>query len=389
MRHICAVTVARSDFGYLLPILRRIDADPDLQLSVVVTGTHLSPEYGLTVGDVAAAGLPITDRVQMMVAGGTPVSIAKSIALGIAGLAPVYERLAPDILLILGDRFETLAAATAMLPLGRPVAHIAGGESTEGAIDESIRHAITKMSHLHFVATDRYRDRVVQMGEEPWRVVVTGAPTLDNLHTMDLPPREALQSLVGMPLDPAPLLVTFHPVTLEPEETEAQIEILLKALDAAERPIVFTYPNSDTNAHLIIRALTRYVAGHPNARLLTNLGTAAYFALMKCAVAMVGNSSSGIIEAATFELPVVNVGSRQRGRERGANVIDVDCRADLIGRAIEQAVSAEFRRAVKGMNNPYGDGHAARSIVDVLRSVPLGPSLIVKRFHDLPTVAVR
>lgn len=381
MKHICAVTVARSDFGYLLPVMRRIEADPELRLSVVVTGSHLAPQFGSTVQVVEAAGLPIADRVDMRISGDSPAAIAQSIGTGVAGLAQAFDRLDPDILLLLGDRYETLAAATAMLPFGKAIAHIAGGETTEGAIDEAIRHAITKMSHLHFVATERYRQRVVQMGEEPWRVTVSGAPSLDNIREIRLLSREELERAIGMPLTPAPLLVTFHPVTLERDRVDDQIDALLAALDATARPVVFTYPGADTNAQRIIAAIERYVASHANARLVVSLGTAGYFSLMREAAAMVGNSSSGIIEAASFELPVVNIGNRQRGRDRGANVIDCECESGAIAGAIERAVA--MRPSLAGMKNLYGDGEAAPRIAAVLRRVELGPALIVKKFHDL------
>lgn len=386
MRHICVVTVARSDFGYLLPVMRLIEADPELRLSIVVTGSHLAPQFGLTVREVEAAGLPIAERVDMLVAGDAPAAIAKSIGLGVSGLAQTFARLDPDMLLLLGDRFETFAAAAAILPFCKPIAHVAGGETTEGAIDEAIRHAITKMSHLHFVATERYRQRVIQMGEEPWRVTVSGAPTLDNLRELRLLSREELQDIVRMPLAEPPLLVTFHPVTLEHERTGEQIDALFAALDAAARPVVFTYPNADTNAHAVIAAIDAYVATRANTRLVANLGTIAYFSLMRHAAAMVGNSSSGLIEAASFELPVVNIGNRQRGRDHGANVVDCACESGEIVRAIEKAVA--MRGSLAGMKNPYGDGNAAGRIVEALRTIDLGARLVMKRFHDLPAVSL-
>lgn len=384
MKRICVVTGARSDFGYLLPVLRKIEADDALELSLVVTGMHLAPQFGFTVREVEASGIPIAERVDMLVSGDSPAAIAKSMSLGVAGLSEAYARSDPDILLLLGDRFETLSAAVAMVPFARPIAHIAGGESTQGAIDEVIRHAITKMSHIHFVATSRYRDRVLQMGEEPWRVVVSGAPSLDNIRAIPLLSPEELERRVGLSLSVAPLLVTFHPVTLEYERTKAHIDELLQALHALGMPVIFTYPNADTNAHVVIRAIEQYLVTHDNARFVKHLGTAGYFSLMRQAAAMVGNSSSGIIEAASFGLPVVDIGNRQKGRDRGENVLHVECYAARIAATIPEATSDAFRRRIAGKPNIYGDGNAAAKIVDRLKSTQLGTDLMVKRFHDIP-----
>lgn len=384
MRHVCAVTGSRADFGYLLPVLRRIANNPEMKLSVIATGMHLASQFGSTVHEVEASGIGEIERVDTLIAGDAPVSIANSIGVGVTKLAQVYDRLRPDILLLLGDRTETFAAAAAMVPFATPIAHIAGGEITLGAIDDVLRHAITKMSHLHFVSTERYRDRLVQMGEEPFRVTVSGAPSLDNLREMTLLGADALSSSIDVDLAPAPLLVTFHPVTLEHEEAKAQIDDLLSALEVLKMPVVFTYPNADTNSHVIIAAVERYVASHPDSRFITNLGTLRYFSLMRYAAAMVGNSSSGIIEAASFELPVVNIGARQGGRDRGVNVLDVDSESRAIVDAVRQATSSKFRRGIAGMTNLYGDGHAAERIVARLRTVPLGRELLMKKFFDVP-----
>ena len=382
MRTIAVVTVARSDYGYYRPILRRIQSEPDLRLSLIVAGMHLSPEFGLTARVIEADGFDIDERVETLMSADTPSAIAKSVGVGIISFAQVFGRARPDILLLLGDRFEMLAAAIAMLPFAVPMAHIAGGEATEGVIDEAIRHAITKLSHLHFVATERYRDRVVQMGEEPWRVVVSGAPTLDNVREVRLRTLEETQRQLGISLRPAPLLVTFHPVTLQYQKTGEHVDELLAALESIDRPVLFTYPNADTDGRRIIERMNRYVAAHPSAHVFTSLGTELYFLLLAHAAAMVGNSSSGIIEAATFELPVVNIGDRQRGRVHGCNVIDVPCERTAIAAAIERALDAEMRRGLAGMTNPYGDGHAVERIVGTLRDAPLDERLVVKRFYD-------
>jgi UDP-hydrolysing UDP-N-acetyl-D-glucosamine 2-epimerase len=388
VRTIAAVTGARSDYGLLVPVLRGISTDPDLRLKLFVTGLHLSPDFGLTVRDVER-DFEITERVEMLVASDTPEAISKSIGLAMIGFAQTYTRHRPDLLLVMGDRFETLAAVTAALPFTIPVAHISGGEATEGAIDDAIRHAITKMSHLHFVSLEECRRRVVQMGEEPWRVTVSGEPGLDNILTIPALSTAEIEGLIGMPLEPAPLLVTFHPATLELGRTDIQTSELLTALDAVGMPIVFTAPNADTEGRVIATRIRDFVQTHADTRYVTNFGTTAYLSMMRHSAVMVGNSSSGIVEAASFELPVVNLGSRQRGRVCGKNVIHAELRADAIVRAIRLALSRDFRECLRGLTNPYGDGKAAPRIVEVLKSVPLDRNLLIKTFHSAGQLSQR
>jgi UDP-hydrolysing UDP-N-acetyl-D-glucosamine 2-epimerase len=283
---------------------------------------------------------------------------------------------------VLGDRFEMLSAATAALPLRVPLAHIHGGEITEGALDDAVRHAMTKLSHLHFVATEEYAARVIGLGEEPWRVIVSGAPALDNLRVLQLMPRDELERTFELEAGRPFLLATWHPVTLQPEQGAAQLEALLDALQASGLPAVITYPNADMGSAAIIERLRAFAAGRADVRLVRNLGTRAYFSAMAHAAAMIGNSSSGIIEAASFQLPVVNIGDRQRGRVRGINVIDCAPAVDAIGAALAEAISPSFRQALRGCRNPYGDGAAAARIVDTIASVPLDDRLLRKRFHE-------
>lgn len=384
MRSIGAVTGARSDYGCLVPVLRRIQADPELELRLFVTGMHLSAEFGMTVQVIEADGLPIAERVDIQLSSDTPEGIARSMGLGVAGFSQVYARQRPDLLLVLGDRFEVLAAVAAAVPFTIPIAHISGGEVTEGAIDDAIRHAITKMSHLHFVAAEPYRQRIIQMGEEPWRVQVTGEPSLDHLATLTFLTQAELEKIVGMPLEPPLLLVTFHPATLEYQETGHQVAELLAALDSAQMPTVFTAPNADTSGRQVRAAIEEFVRAHPRSRLVVNLGTQGYFSLMKIATAMVGNSSSGILEAASFELPVVNVGNRQRGRIHGRNVVHAANERNAILTAIRQVTAPAFRAGLRGLRNPYGEGNAAGRIVEVLQTIPLDEKLVCKHFHDLP-----
>jgi len=389
MRTVAVVTASRSDYGIYRPILNRIIEGGDLRLYLMVTGMHLSPEFGLTVRGIEEDGFPISERIETLVSSDEPVGVAKSMALGTLGFADVFSRFRPDILLVLGDRFEMHAAAVAALPFKIPIAHIHGGELTEGAIDDALRHSITKLSHLHFVSTEKYRQRLIQMGEEPWRVVVSGAPSLDGLRKGKLLSRRAIEKLLGFQLGDGPfLLVTLHPVTLEYEQSESQVSELLAALDECGLPCVFTMPNADTRGRSVNRLLADYVEQHPtSACLAANLGTQGYFSLMALAAAMVGNSSSGITEAPSFELPVVNVGSRQTGRIKGMNVIDVKCSRASIRRGLRKALSEEFRASLQGMANPYQKANASKTIVEVLGTVPLDEKLIVKRFHD-STVAV-
>ena len=382
MRTIGVVTVGRSDYGSYLPVLRRIQGDPGLRLQLLVAGMHLSPEFGLTVKMIEADGLEISARVDMLLSSDTPEGIAKSMGIGIVGFAQAYARLRPDLLLVLGDRFEMHAAAVAAVPFLIPLAHIGGGELTEGAIDDAFRHSMTKLSHLHFASTSDYAKRLRQMGEEPWRVIISGAPHLDNLQHIRFMGDAELSAQYGLRVNAAPLLVTYHPVTLEYEQAEWQVEELLGALQQAEMPMVFTLPNADTNGRIVMRLIEEFVRRHPAATLVANLGTQGYFSVMRRAMAMVGNSSSGIIEAPSFELPVVNIGSRQRGRRQAENVINTGSRRQEILEGIRRATAPEFRAGLRGMRNPYGDGHAADVIVRSLKEIPLGPPLIRKRFVD-------
>lgn len=383
MRTLGVVTVARSDYGIYLPILRKIQADSELQLRLIVSGMHLAPEFGRTVEAIEADGFEIAEKVEMLVASDTPEAVAKSMGLGAIGFAQCYARFRPDILLVMGDRFEMHAAALAALPFKIPVAHIHGGELTQGAIDDALRHSMTKLSHLHFVSTEEYARRVVQLGEEPWRVTVSGAPSLDNLQETKLLSVAELEAKFVLRLNQPPLLVTYHPVTLEHEQTEQQTTELLAALSTFDIPLVITAPNADTGGRVVMRLIKDYVEAHDAAQLVDNLGTQAYFSLMAIAAAMVGNSSSGIIEASTFKLPVVNIGNRQKGRVRGTNVIDVGYGRIEIIAGIERALHPDFRASLSSMINPYGDGAASARVIARLKEVPLDNHLLTKQFHDI------
>lgn len=383
MRSIGVVTVARSDYGIYRPILRRIQADPDLQLGLFVSGAHLSPDFGLTVREIERDGFAITERIETLLSSGSAEGISKAMGLGVIGFAQAFTRARPDLLLVLGDRFDMFAAVVAALPFNLPVAHIHGGEATFGAIDDSLRHAITKLSHLHFAATPLYAKRLIQLGEAPWRVTISGAPALDQL--TDLPKLDvaAFKRTYQVDVTPPPLLVTYHPVTLEAAQAADQMEALLGALDEVACPVIFTDPNADTANHVIRERIVQYVATHARAWRVPNFGAAGYYDALRICAAMVGNSSSGLIEAPSFQLPVVNIGTRQAGRVRAANVIDVGYERAAIAQAIRRAVSAEFRAGLRGLVNPYGDGHAAERIVERLASIELNTLLIRKIFHDM------
>ena len=383
MRTIAAVTVDRSDWGIYRPVLRGVVDHPALRLHLIVTGTHLDPRYGETVTDIEADGFEVADRVRIPTRRTTPAAVAERMGRATLGLAEVLDRVAPDLLLVLGDRLEMHAAAVSALPFCIPVAHIHGGELTLGAVDDALRHSITKLSHLHFVSTEDHGRRVRQLGEEPARVLVSGAPGLDNLGAVELLDAAEFAEVVGLPLDPAPLLVTYHPETLGAVPIGEQIGEMLAALDAVGRPVVFTGTNADPGGRAVLRAVDAFVEARDHCVRVQHLSTAGYFSAMHHCAAMVGNSSSGIIEAASFELPVVNVGGRQEGRVRGANVIDVGAARDEIADGVRRALAPGFAAALRGMGNPYGDGHAAEAIVGRLASVDL-EGLVRKPFVDWP-----
>ena len=381
-RTIAVASVSRSDYGHLRPLLEAIRAAGDLRLVLLVAGMHLVPDFGLTVREIEADGWHIAERIELLEADDSPAGIAASTGRGVAGFGRAYARQRPDVVVLLGDRFELRAAAVAALPFALPVAHIHGGEVSEGAMDNQIRHAITKLAHLHFASAEVHARRIVAMGEEAWRVHTVGAPGLDRLARMSDVTRADLAAELG--LDPARpwVLATFHPVTLEYRATAEHVGELLAALEKVEGEIVITYPNADTAGRIIIDRIEEIAARHPRVHLARNLGEGRYLSLLRHAAVMVGNSSSGLIEAPSVGLPVVNVGSRQRGRLRGANVIDTACRREEILHGIETALAPGFREGLAGRPNPYGDGRAAARIVEVLRSAPLDERLIQKRFAD-------
>ena len=383
-RKICIITGTRAEYGLLYWIIKGINEDPELELQLIVTGMHLSTEFGLTLREIEKDGFPISEKVEMLLSSDTETAIAMSMGIGMMGFAKTYERIRPDLIVVLGDRFEILSAVSASIPFRIPVAHIHGGESTEGVIDEPIRHAVTKMSHIHFTATDKYRSRVVQMGENPERVFCFGAPGLDNIRRLNLMNEEELRIELDIPEGKRIGVVTYHPVTLEDNTAESQIHEILKSLeDFGDIYWVITLPNADTNGRVIINIIDDFSRSNPDkARAHTSLGQLRYLSLLKYAALMVGNSSSGIVEAPSFALPVVNVGYRQAGRVRGNNVIDVECKRELISEGIRKALSSELRSMMNNTQNPYGQGNTSERIVEKLKTVPLGEKLIKKSFCE-------
>jgi UDP-hydrolysing UDP-N-acetyl-D-glucosamine 2-epimerase len=363
MRNIGVLTTSRSEYSILRPVLKAITDDVDLNLQLFVGGAHLAPEFGHTVEQIE---FPITEQLECLLSSDTPEGIAKSIGITTFSFAQAFSNTRPDILLITGDRYEAIAVALAAVPFKIPVAHLGGGDVTIGAFDESLRHAITKLSHLHFCYAYSQACRIVQMGENPTKVWITGNPALDKIHEI----------ADSVPVVEDALVVIFHPVTLEYERTDEYINNLLAALAARSEPIVFIFPNADTSGRHIVKKL-RKLSG---ATVYANLVPGIFYNLLRHAKAIVGNSSCALMEAPSFELPAVNIGSRQEGRLRGENIIDVGTSIEEISKGIELAVSPEFRTKLNGMKNPYGTGHATPKIISILKSTSL--DIIEKRFYE-------
>lgn len=378
-RAIAVVTVARSDYGHLRPLLAALQEAPELRPLLFVSGAHLAAERGRTVSEIEADGWPIAECVDMLEPGDSPEAVAASTGRGVQGFARAYAKHRPDLVVVLGDRFEMLAAAVAALPFALPVAHIHGGEVTEGAMDNQIRHAISKLAHLHFVSAPVHAERLARMDEEAWRIHMVGAPGLDRLGAATpLSPAE-LAAALELPAQRPWILVTFHPVTLEYQDTPRHVAELIAALEDGPGTLIVTYPGADTAGSGIIAAFTALAGRSPRVRLVPSLGERAYLSLLEHADCMVGNSSSGLIEAPSFGLPAVNIGRRQEGRLRGANVIDVGHGREEIRRGVAAALAPGLRARLRGQPNPYGDGRAAPRIVEVLARVRLDARLVQKR----------
>jgi UDP-hydrolysing UDP-N-acetyl-D-glucosamine 2-epimerase len=380
MRTIAIATFSRAEYSSCLPLLLEIRADQALQLRLVVSGTHLSPEFGYTIKEIEEDGFDIDERLEMLLSSDTPAGAAKALGLATISFADSFSRSRPDILVLVGDRYELLAAASAALLFRIPVAHVSGGDVTEGAIDNQVRYAVTMLSSLHFVSMQAHADRLVQLGVEKSRVFVTGDPALDMLRKITLLTRVKLEESLGVHLNPPVLMVTFHPTTLGDLTAGEETEALLKALEGTDGTLIFSSPGADTQGRMILQRIKAFVQGRRNAFFFANLGQLRYYSLMAQSDLMVGNSSSGIWEAPSFGLPVVNIGDRQKGRLRAGNVLDVASTPECIRAGIELALSKESLLRHSGLANPYGDGMAASRILSVLKDIEIRPHLLRKSF---------
>jgi GDP/UDP-N,N'-diacetylbacillosamine 2-epimerase (hydrolysing) len=386
MRKICVVTGTRAEYGLLRWVMQGIKDDPELTLQLIATGMHLSPEFGLTYQAIEQDGFQIDRKVEMLVSSDTPVGIAKSMGLAMIGFADALSELKPDLILVLGDRFEIFSIVSAALVARIPVAHLHGGEATEGLIDEAIRHAITKMSHLHFVATEAYRQRVIQLGEQPDRVFLVGGLGVDNIKQLQLLDRDALEDSLDFKLGRKNLLVTFHPVTLETATAADQMAELLAALsDLEDTHLIFTLPNADTDGRTLIKMVEKFVVQNPNARAYTSLGQLRYLSCVAYVDGVVGNSSSGLAEVPSFKKGTINIGDRQRGRLQAASVINCEPNRESISAALEKLYSTDFQRCLSLVINPYGEGGASEAILSEVKSIPLD-GLLKKHFYSLGNV---
>jgi UDP-N-acetylglucosamine 2-epimerase (non-hydrolysing)/GDP/UDP-N,N'-diacetylbacillosamine 2-epimerase (hydrolysing) len=374
-RRIGVVTTSRADYSHLYWPLRELAADSQVKLGVFALGAHLAPQFGSTIRQIECDGFPIRARIECLLSSDTDTGMAKTIGLAILGLADAFTAWRPDLLLLIADRYEMLAPASAALAMRIPVAHIEGGEVSQGAIDDQVRNALTKLSHIHFTSTEMARNRVIAMGEEPWRVHRAGAPSLDHLSRSQMLDRPALEARLGIALARPSLLAVWHPVTIL-ADTNAEAGAFFSAMDLVVGQLIFVYPNSDAGSHALIERSRALAGRRPDTHIFVNLDAVTYWSLLGQVDVIVGNSSSGIMEAASFALPVVNVGMRQQGRERARNVIDAPAETDPIRKAIEAALHPGLRDGLRGMENPYGNGTAGRTIAQVLTSVSLQDLLI-------------
>ena len=374
-RRIGVVTTSRADYSHLYWPLRELSAHPDVDLGVFALGAHLSPEFGSTLKEIELDGFPIQARIECLLSSDTDTGMAKTIGVAILGLADALTAWRPDILLLIADRYEMLAPASVALALRIPIAHIEGGEVSQGAIDDQVRNALTKLAHIHFTSTPLARRRVIAMGEEPSRVHHAGAPSLDHLCRSALLDRPTLEAKLDLQLTHPTILVAWHPVTIL-QDTNAEAGAVFAALAEAPGRLLFVYPNSDAGSYALIERTKQLAAARPQTHIFINLDAVTYWSLLGQVDCMVGNSSSGIMEAASFALPVVNVGIRQQGRERARNIIDVPAETSAILAGVHHALTPGFRGSLAGMTNPYGDGTAARTIAHVLTTVSLNGLLI-------------
>ena len=380
-RKICVITGTRADYGLLYWLMKKIQEDHDLELQIIATGMHLSPEFGLTYQVIEQDGFRINAKVEMLLSSDTPVGLAKSIGLAVIGFADALDRLRPDIIVILGDRYEMLAASQSALVARIPVAHIAGGDTTEGAFDEAIRHSITKMAHLHFVTNAIAARRVRQLGENPKHIYNFGSPCIDQIKQLQLLSREELEKFLGYKFKQKNILITFHPVTLDIQPTSIQFQEILNALDklGSEIGLIFTKPNSDTNGRIILQMIDDYVGSHNNSVAFMSLGQLRYLSTIQQVDIVLGNSSSGIYEVPYFKKPTVNIGDRQKGRLQAGSIIN----CQPVSSSIVEAINEAFIKDCSQTANFYGDGDSSIKILQILKQVSEPKNLLKKHFFDI------
>lgn len=377
-RRIAVVTTSRADYSHLYWPLRTLSERPSVDLKLIGLGAHLSHEFGSTIREIERDGFPISARIECLLSSDSDVGMAKTIGVATLSLADHLAALRPDILLLIADRYEMLAPASVALALRIPIAHIEGGEVSEGSIDDAVRNALTKMAHIHFTSTFAARDRIISMGEERWRVHRAGAPSLDHLKKSSLLSREQLRERLSLDLTEPSAIVAYHPVTLA-SDTLVETGAFFSALEKFPEQLLFCYPNADAGSRVLVERAKSFLTARRNGRIFVNLDAVTYWSLLREASMFVGNSSSGIMETPSFALPTVNVGIRQQGRERARNILDAPADTQAILAAAAEARSEAFRKSLRGMANPYGDGDAAEKIAEVLTTTALGPKLLIKR----------
>lgn len=384
MRKVCVITGTRAEYGLLRRVMHYLNEDSEIVLQIIATGMHLSPEFGLTYKAIEQDGFKIDRKVEMLTSSDTSVGVAKSMGLGMIGFADALHDLRPDLIVVLGDRFEIFSAVSAALVASIPVAHIHGGETTEGAFDEALRHSITKMSHLHFVAAEEYHRRVIQLGESPDKVFLVGGLGVDSIKKNQLLDRPSLEEALDFKLGAKNLLVTFHPATLEPGSAEKQMKELLDALDSLkDTHLIFTMPNADMDGRALIRMIQSFVSQHPNSCAYNSLGQLLYLSCVDQVDGVVGNSSSGLTEVPSFKRGTINIGDRQKGRLQAASVINCAPLKDSIIDALAMLYSKEFQLVLSKAINPYGAGGASEKVVEILKRYPIN-KILKKTFYNLP-----
>ena len=382
-RKICVVTGTRAEYGLLYWLMKEIDADKDLELQIIATGMHLSEEFGNTYQQIEKDGFTIDKKVDISLSSDTELAISKSMGLGMIGFADAFNELKPDLIVVLGDRFEIFSAVSAAMITKIPVAHLHGGETTEGAFDESIRHSITKMSHLHFAATNEYRDRIIQLGEQPNRVFNVGGLGIDNINKLKLLSKSDFENAIDFKLGEKNILVTFHPVTLENFTAKLQFQELLNSIEELKNTrIIFTKANSDTDGRVINSMIDTYVSVNDNSVAFTSMGQLNYLSALQFVDAVVGNSSSGLLEAPSFNIATIDIGDRQKGRIKADSVISCLPTQESIRSAFDKSYSEDFQNIVDNTKNPYGNGGASKIVVDIIKDFDLN-GILKKTFYDL------